>query len=401
VDGQEWADDDVPIRPPLPKDDRIWRHPSEMGQVSLEADLPSGRPTWAIAVGAGLLGAAVTAVTLITVVGLQRPSSKSQTRAVPAVSTGLSPATTAEVVVTPPPTTRKVSTTRPPSPTTGLPAVVVPTTVPPPPTTIPVVSRPWLVGLRTTAVDGSLATGLAVIVRADGYLLASAASIAGQTAIEVSLPGQGPVKAQVAGVDADTGTAVLHVDLQNLTVAPLGSALGLTADSAMAAIDHSGGHPVTLNRLICDGQNLDGSALKRQLCVKTTTEVGAAVMQNDQVVGLVTARDTDNDSMMAVPIDIAMASVDSIIRTGAVHRPWFGISWSSDLHLTKVDPQSPADEAGLTVDDVVIAVGNHQLESSGQLMMSVWSKVADTPVVMTIERNGERMDVQVTPRDAP
>jgi serine protease Do len=268
-------------------------------------------------------------------------------------------------------------------------------------TTLPAPVRSWLAVLRTTGADGKVESSLAVAVRTDGYLLAPASSVTGKSSIEVTFPNRTSMLARVTGIDSDTGSAVLQLDAHDLAVAPIGSALGLTSQSAMAAVDQFGGHPASLTRLICEGKNDDGSALKRQLCVHTTTEVGGAVLQNDQVVGLVTAPDADDDAMMAVPIDIALASADSIIRTGAVHRPWFGIAWSSDLRIIKVDPESPAAKAGLAVDDRVIAVGYHPLDSSGQLMMCVWSKLADTPSVFTVERNGSRLDMQVTPRDSP
>ncbi|MCU1344371.1 MAG: protease Do, partial [Acidimicrobiia bacterium] len=362
---------------------------------------PPGRPIWAIAVGAGLVGAALTAVTLIAVVGMQRPSGTRQARLVSASAVISSPTTAMAFTVadTVAPSTRAPAASAASRPltavaTTTTRALASATTVAPEP-------RPWLAELRTTAADGTSGTGLAVAVRGDGYLLASATAVAGKTSIAVTLPGRAATPARVAGVDADTGTAVLQIDANNLAVAPIGSALGLTADSSMAVLDYFGGHRATLARLNCDGKNTDGSTLRNQLCVHAAAALGSALLQGDQLVGLVTAPGGDEDAVLAVPVDIAMASADSINRTGSAHRPWFGIAWSEDLHITKVEPDSPAAQAGLAVDDVVVAVGAHGLKSSGQLIMCVWSRTADTPLTFTVERDGSRLDLQVTPRVAP
>ena len=73
------ADDDVGgARPPLPPDDRLWRHPSEMGLQMQALELASdargtGRPpTWTIVLVAGLAGAVLSSG-LIAITGRLAP----------------------------------------------------------------------------------------------------------------------------------------------------------------------------------------------------------------------------------------------------------------------------------------------------------------------------------------
>jgi len=84
------------------------------------------------------------------------------------------------------------------------------------------------------------------------------------------------------------------------------------------------------------------------------------------------------------------------------HRGWVGIELDSAdsgvLSVTKVEPNSPAESAGLKAGDVLMALNgirfseeNHEAMKGAQAKMTVGSNVT-----YTVDRAGRNMDVDVT-----
>jgi membrane-associated protease RseP (regulator of RpoE activity) len=61
------------------------------------------------------------------------------------------------------------------------------------------------------------------------------------------------------------------------------------------------------------------------------------------------------------------------------------------------DPASPASEAGLLPGDTVLAFDGHHIEDWSQLQALI--RATTDPVVMTVDRDGERLDLPVTPME--
>jgi regulator of sigma E protease len=73
-----------------------------------------------------------------------------------------------------------------------------------------------------------------------------------------------------------------------------------------------------------------------------------------------------------------------------------GVTPDVHPHILTVTTGDPADKAGLKAGDRVIAVGGEAMAVSGQLTSAIASR-AGVPVVFTIERDGVRQDITVTP----
>ncbi|MEW6347233.1 MAG: aspartyl protease family protein [Paraburkholderia sp.] len=75
-------------------------------------------------------------------------------------------------------------------------------------------------------------------------------------------------------------------------------------------------------------------------------------------------------------------------------------SWAGNIAVVKyVRPDSPAAEAGLSVDDKVFAINGEQVSDSvlGRLHSQVASS-ADTPVTLSVVRDKRQFDVEIRPR---
>jgi S1-C subfamily serine protease len=77
------------------------------------------------------------------------------------------------------------------------------------------------------------------------------------------------------------------------------------------------------------------------------------------------------------------------------------LSWSSSriagrLRLTGVNPNSPAEKAGLQAGDIVVQMGEVEVKSIEGLADALVRYKPGEKVKTTVEREGKRIDVEVT-----
>ena len=138
-----------------------------------------------------------------------------------------------------------------------------------------------------------------------------------------------------------------------------------------------------------------------------------------EVIGVVTAIATQggrNEGVAFVmPINGVLRIAEQLVRTGTVVRPYIGFNFVSDGNFPMEDRRplgidrligarihtvfsnSPAERAGLEVGDVVLMFGNTEVENDTHILHLIAQSEIDEPVVLRINREGEILDVTVTP----
>jgi S1-C subfamily serine protease len=116
----------------------------------------------------------------------------------------------------------------------------------------------------------------------------------------------------------------------------------------------------------------------------------------------------------AIPVDTAVAVADELIEHGFVQHPFLGVE-GTDLtpemadrlgvefgaYIQSVVAGTPAADAGLTTDDVVISVADEPVESMGDLVVAIRSHSVGDTVEVTFVRDGEERSVSVTLTERP
>jgi S1-C subfamily serine protease len=109
---------------------------------------------------------------------------------------------------------------------------------------------------------------------------------------------------------------------------------------------------------------------------------------------------------MVVPINLLKPILDDMIATGRPKhppRPWLGFyATENDDQIVVVGLASrgPAQRADLQTGDVVLKVGNAEVDSLGGLFRSIWSLgPAGVDVPLTISREGRTMELHVASSD--
>jgi len=142
---------------------------------------------------------------------------------------------------------------------------------------------------------------------------------------------------------------------------------------------------------------------------------GALITLDGNLVGINTAIIAPNGGGnvgigFAVPINMALGVMDQLIEFGEVQRGRLGVmiqDLTPDLAdalgveaqtgaiVNSVEPDTPADEAGLAAGDVIVAVNGETVEDSADLRQKIGLRRPGDEVEISYVRDGERRGVEV------
>jgi S1-C subfamily serine protease len=114
----------------------------------------------------------------------------------------------------------------------------------------------------------------------------------------------------------------------------------------------------------------------------------------------------------AVPSDLVKRVVPSIIKTGGYHHPWIGIEFTDmtpqkaetmntnytyGVLVVSVNSTSPAEEAGLRKDDIIIEVDEHSVKRGEDLLIYLERYKSPSDIItLKIVRNNKKLDIELT-----
>ena len=383
MEDDEGLGDEDPVTPPLPPEDRLWRHPSEL----LSNPLPGrarrrrrpgkeSRP-WPVALLSGVIGA-LFATGLVAVTGGLRTHTD---------------------------TVRVVER-----------EVPIPVPVAAGTTILKVAERmrPMVVRVRVDGDHGQ-ASGSGVIFRSDGHILTNDHLVAGAGSIAVVLSDGTSKPATLVGGEPETDVAVLRIDKTGLPAAPLGSAASLRAGDVIMAI----GSTVSLAVVSTMGNQVPqdkGPTLLDMIQtdgpIPASSTGGALVDSSGAVVGLATV--IPGGPGYAVPIDTAQDVAQQLVASGRVAHSWLGIEggdvdadtahqWGIDggAVVKTVHAGSPAAQAGIAVRDVITSLDGVHVASMNGLKVALRSRRPGYTVSFTYYRAGGPHQGQATLQERP
>lgn len=378
------------LRAPLPPDDRLWRHPSELATTGLPAAArprppahhraqrvaePAGYGQRLVAVGlAGVVGALLTASTLVATGRLSRGPSVAQQ----SVSTSS--------VVT-------VGSTAP----SGVAALVAR-------------AQPAVLAVQASRANTAPTRGSALVIQS-GYAVTALRVVDGAASVVVRVDGS-PYEARVIGSDPETDLALLAFDGVRTDAPPLGSSATLrpgdVAVTVSAPPSVSGGHSTTVgvvsavDRTMSNGKTVVRGVLQLDRPVPAEGAGGALLDSTGNVVGItLPAPDATAPMGYAIPIDAVNDVSRQLLQSGHVSRPWLGIDGGDDdavagAKVLQVKAGSPAARAGVQVGDVVTALDGTGLVSMDDMLRLLRAHAPGDTVRLTIVRNGKPTDLLVT-----
>lgn len=277
--------------------------------------------------------------------------------------------------------------------------------------------------------------GSGVIITADGYIMTNNHVIADAKKIEVSVEVNGSTKnhtAEVVGADPLTDVALIKINATGLKPATLGDSAQIrVGDIVLAA-----GAPMELSRSVTQGivsalgrsdEGIVGRGNGRSRVrgyedfIQTDASInpgnsgGPLVDSLGRVVGISTAilsRSGMNAGIgFAIPINMAMNIVEDLLDDGVVSRGFLGVqiadldsTMAERLHMKEqggavvmmVGSGSPAEKAGIQLEDVIVSINGQKVESSSRLRLIVSGTRPGTAIPIELLRNGKPMTVTAT-----
>jgi Do/DeqQ family serine protease len=248
-------------------------------------------------------------------------------------------------------------------------------------------------GQREVASAGS-----GVIVDAEnGYILTNHHVVDQADQIQISTIDGEVFDAEIVGSDAATDIAVIKVDAKGLTEMPIGDSERVRVGDFVLAIGNPFGlgHTVTsgiVSALGRSGISRDGyeDFIQTDASINPGNSGGALVNLRGELVGInsaIISRTGGNVGIgFAVPTEIASSIMRQILDFGEVRRGLLGVSIadvdpevaealnspvSSGALITRVEPGSAAEDAGLKVDDIIVGVNDKKIGGAAELRNTI------------------------------
>jgi S1-C subfamily serine protease len=278
---------------------------------------------------------------------------------------------------------------------------------------------------KPAAVDQQArAAGSGVVIDAgQGLIITNNHVIDRAEEITVQLADGRELAAKLVGGDPDTDIAVMKVPAENLTAIPIGNSDQVEVGDFVLAIGNPFVIGQTVTSGIVSGLNRTNVGIEQyENFIQTDAAIypgnsgGALVNLRGDLIGINTAfvgATNSNPGMgFAIPINMARIVTDRIVETGDLRRGKLGITFEDSTPalmrefkfaaapttpiITKVDPGSPADVAGLKAGDVVTELAGTPVRDTSQLRSRLglfW--VGDSPE-LTVMRNGKPTVIRAT-----
>ena len=263
--------------------------------------------------------------------------------------------------------------------------------------------------------------GSGFIIDDNGHILTNHHITAGSREIEVALTDGRAFEGKLIGSDPANDLAVVKIDTRDLPVAELGNSSELRVGQTVIAIGNpfglAGGPSVTvgvvsaLNRHIL-AERVYEDLIQTDASINPGNSGGPLLDLTGKVVGINTANIPGAQGIgFAIPINTAKAVLDDIVKYGRVTRPWLGVigldvsrevarrfnlAVDSGVVVMQIIPESPAERAELQSGDVIVGIGDKQLDSMEGLQREIRTRKAGESVVLVVVRGSEEGRVKVT-----
>ncbi|MBI5609101.1 MAG: Do family serine endopeptidase [Deltaproteobacteria bacterium] len=271
--------------------------------------------------------------------------------------------------------------------------------------------------------------GSGVVVSADGLVLTNNHVIDGAATIQVKLSDGREMAAKLVGADPRADLAVLRLEgkptgLKAIALADsdklrlgevvlaIGSPFGLAQSVSMGIVSAKGRADVH----IADFEDF----IQTDAAINPGNSGGALVNLRGELVGINTAIASSSGGSQgigfAIPTNMVQPILKSLLEKGRVVRGFLGVglqALTADLRqslgasgdggvlITEVQPQSPADKAGLQRGDIVVELGGKQVDSPQRFRNAIAQAGAGSKVALVVQRQGKNQQLQAVLAEAP
>lgn len=271
-----------------------------------------------------------------------------------------------------------------------------------------------------------LGQGSGFITSADGYIITNAHVVADSDEVTVTLTDKREFKAKVVGSDKRTDIAVLKIEAGSLPKATLGDSDRVRVGEWVVAIGSPFGFENTVTAGIVSAKSREAPRealtpfIQTDVAVNPGNSGGPLFNMRGEVIGVNSQIFSGSGGSIgisfSIPINIAMNTATQLIKTGKVNRGRLGVllgpitkDMAEALSLpnekgalaANVEKDSPAEKAGLLVQDIILKVNGKVMESSSEIVRTISAISPGTKATLSIWRKGKLQDLTVTVGEVP
>jgi serine protease Do len=261
--------------------------------------------------------------------------------------------------------------------------------------------------------------GSGFVISDDGYVLTNAHVVEGADEVTVTLTDRREFKAKVLGADRRSDVALLKVDARNLPSLRMGDSSKIRVGEWVIAI----GSPFNLENTVTAGI-ISAKArdtgdylplIQSDVAVNPGNSGGPLINMRGEVIGInsqiATLSGAYNGISFAVPIDEVMRVTDQLKKTGKVTRGRLGVQISEvtrdvaeslglgqahGAEVAMVEPEGPAERAGIKVGDIILKFNGQQIDTTRDLPRLVGAAKVGSRATVTVWRRGSQQEIPVT-----
>ena len=269
--------------------------------------------------------------------------------------------------------------------------------------------------------------GSGVIVTADGYVLTNNHVVEGADELKITLADDRDFIAKVIGRDPKTDIALLKIDGTGLPTVTLADSDKLRVGDVVFAVGNplGVGQTVTMGIISAKGRsklglldNVSGyeDFIQTDAAINMGNSGGALIDARGRLIGINSAIISPSRGNIgigfAIPINLAAFIMNSLAENGTVARGTLGAKGDTvtadvaeqlglpkttrGVVVTEIDPDSPAERAGLERADVILAINNHPIRNAEELRVVLSQIAPDAKVALKVMRDGRERTLDAT-----
>lgn len=270
--------------------------------------------------------------------------------------------------------------------------------------------------------------GSGFVITPDGYVLTNSHVVHGASRMEVTLSDGRKVQAEPVGDDPDTDLAVIRIHTPGLIPVALGDSHSLKVGQLAIAIGNPYGFQCTVTAGVVSalGRSLRSKSgrliddvIQTDAALNPGNSGGPLVNSRAEVIGVNTAVILPAQGLcFATASNTAKFVAAQLIKHGKIRRGYVGIagqnvplhrrmvrfhelSVESGVLVVSIEPTSPAQRAGLTPGDVIVALDNHPISGIDDLHRRLTEERVGVPSRLTLLRGADKLNLDIVPEESP
>src|SRR6266478_4095565 len=270
-------------------------------------------------------------------------------------------------------------------------------------------------------------SGSGFIFTPDGFILTNSHVVHGASRIDVTLPDSQRYRADLVGDDPDTDLAVIRIAAPNVVPVALGDSQQIRTGQLVIAIGNPYGFQCTVTSgvvsalgrsLRAQSGRLIDNVIQTDAALNPGNSGGPLVTSRGEVIGVNTAVILPAQGLcFAIGINTATFVAGRLIKEGRIKRGYLGIAGqnvplgrhlvrrhtlalTSGILVLSVEPQSPAQRAGVRPGDVLVGYAGRPVAGIDDLHRLLVEEQVGRAASLLAIRGGEILTLAIVAEDA-